>query len=118
MNEIAFQIVSSHDSKMFATKWETFSWDWYMWIRIRNNCQSWLDQSSVQSMGTNFKEMMVNKKEVDKNGKLDKCNVDLLSKIFWSILFWVYLLFQWGQFPMKHGWGDNVYVSPSAFLGM
>lgn len=53
----------------------------YMNARIRNNYQSWLDHSSVQSMGTNFKEMIVNKVEVDKNGKLDKCNIDLLSRI-------------------------------------
>lgn len=54
----------------------------YMNVRIRNNYQSWLDHSSVQSMEKNFKEMMVNKVEVDINGKLDKCSIDLLSKIF------------------------------------
>lgn len=50
--------------------------------RTRNNYQSWLEHNSVQSMGTNFKEMTVNKVEVDKNRKLDKCNIDLSSTIF------------------------------------
>lgn len=50
--------------------------------RTRNNYQSWLDHNSVQSMGTNFKEMRVNKVEVDKNRKIDKCNIDLSSAIF------------------------------------
>lgn len=42
----------------------------YMNARIRNNYQSWLDHSSVQSMGTNFKEMIVNKVEVDKKREI------------------------------------------------
>lgn len=54
----------------------------YMNARIRNNYQSWLDHNNVQSMEKNFKEMMVNKVEVDINGELDKCCIQLLSNIF------------------------------------
>lgn len=56
---------------------------------------------------------MVNK-EVDINGKLDKCSINLLSSIFWSVLFWVYLLtVSMGSISQ---W-NTVGVSLSAFLG-
>lgn len=81
MNEMLSKLFPVTILKMFATKWEKASWDLYMNARIRNNYQSWLDYSSVQSMEKKFKEMMVNK-EVDINGKLDKCSINLLSSIF------------------------------------
>lgn len=75
----------------------------YMNARIRNNYQSWLDHSSVQSVGTNFKEIMANKVEVDKKGKIDTCNIRLVIKDFLICIFLGLLTncFNEVNFPVK-----------------
>lgn len=89
--------------------------------RIRNNFQSWLDQGGVQSMGTDFKETMVNKVEVDKKGKIDKFQPQhrfvIKDFLICIILGLLTNCCNEVNFPLKHSWGDNMYISLLVFLG-